>query len=496
MPLGKDVIEIGPENFVRGMSTSSFISDGGFAPNIGLTDTACNPQAIPGVLHGPSVETDGDGSNVLDNDEFVVASSPDHQTSGTFFRIMCTQRSNNQSKYYSYDGSVLADITNGTDSTNSDYDKGSTDMIVYKGETYITTKAKLCRFSSADTFDFGFATLGGEFYSPLLVFEDNLYYGDGHELKRMTSAGGTPATILTLPVGSVITALGIDRGTGKILVANIGTGILSGGNVSNTLSGRYYLNWYDGFSNKVSKVVEVDDQIFSLYSIGNTTYVGYGQNIGFINGSGVTFLRRLRNVDPDVDELPYRHNIANIGSTLYVVDGHTVLAYGEILPGRKVWWPVFEAPSNTTIQAIMHVGSNKLGISYKAAGGSPGVFSTIDVRDTSTIGTMNFISNKFNFTRPINIQSIYLEYITAIDNNSTTGRNLFIFLASEGYDTQNELTKEGEANLDNTSGSTIYEIYPVIGVPADKTWGFQLRYLQQSTNWGLRRILIYYDQLE
>lgn len=53
MPLGLQVLEIGPNDWIRGASTSSFISDAGFAPNLGALDTQLNPQVEPGVLYGP-----------------------------------------------------------------------------------------------------------------------------------------------------------------------------------------------------------------------------------------------------------------------------------------------------------------------------------------------------------------------------------------------------------------------------------------------------------
>lgn len=419
----------------------------------------------------------------------IIASCPDHQAAGSDARLVVTQESDNTGHYFRYNGTKLGAILE-DDTDNTDYDKGSTNMVVYGNSTYIATKGSLIRLSGSDTWSVSHQeeALGGEFNHPLLVFENSLYIGDGNELKRITSDGGASSVVLTLPTNEIITALGIDRGTGKILIASR-SGPQSG-NVSNTLTTTNSLSWYDGFSNKVSKYVRVDDQILSFHNVGNVTYVGYGQNVGFISGSGVRFLRKLRNVDLAVDELPYKDNFANIGSTLYVVDNHVVMAYGEILPGRKVWWPVFEAPSNTRIDAIMPLGSNKLGVSYATKN-----FISLDVTDTDTIGTLRLVTNKYTFPRPIQIQSIYMEYITAIANNSTTGRTLNIFFAHEGYNTSNTLSREGESSLHNTSGSTLYEMYPVLGV-ADKTWGFQLEYIQDTTNWGFRRMLVYYNFIE
>src|SRR3990167_7097663 len=481
--IGAKTLEINATDIaLRGMSTSPFVADGAFAPNIGLLDSQFNPQAQPGVIYGVAAEVNGDGSAVLTDE--IIASCPDHQAVGTDARLVVTKESTGSWKYYRYSGTALGTLLE-ADTTNTDYDHGSTDMVVYKGRTYITTKGTMIELSGSDTWNKSYFALTSSFYHPMVVFEDNLYIGNGNALLRQTSAGGTPAIILTLPTGDIITALGIDRGTGELLV----TTITGASNVSNTLTNISKLNWYDGFSNKVDKSVQIDDQVFSMYSVGNTTYMGYGQSIGYLNGSSISFLRRLRNVALDDTELPYKHKFAHIGSTLFVADGHIVLAFGEIIPGRKVWWQIFEAASNTQIDAIMPVGSNKLGISYATT-----KFSTIDITDTSTISTLRLVTNKLNFERPIILRNVYFEYVTAIATGSAN-RTLELYDVSTGYDTAVILNKEGESNLANTSGSTIYEIYPVIGFN-DATRGFQLHYLQTTTNWGLRRILINYDFYE
>jgi hypothetical protein len=479
---GRNQLEIGPAEIARGMSTSPFISDGGFSPGLGSLDSVLNPQIKPGVIYGPAAEVNGDSDTILTGE--FIASSPYHD--GSSERIAVAKQTDGTAKYYRYSGtSNKLTALSGTDSTNSDYQKGSTDMRVYKGATFITTRGAVIKWSGTSTFNFSYHAFTNAGKHPMIVFEDNLYYGDGNLLKRQTNVSGTPATILTLPTGYFITALEVDRGTGRILIA-----ASLGLNVNNTRSVTNKLHWYDGFSNKVDKVVEVDDQIFALYALGNTVFAGYGQNVGYISGSGVNFLRKLRYVGLALEELPNRHNFANIGNTLYVVDNKIILAFGEILPGQKIWWQAFK--SSVRIDSIMPLGNNRLGFSYTTS-----IFSTLDISTTSTISTLRFISNRYSFPRPIIIKSIYLEYVDALADASAN-RTLNIYLPQEGFDTANQLALLGGTSLQNNSGGNLYELFPVIGIPNNKNkmMSFQIEYIQSTTNWGLRRIIIYYDFYE
>src|SRR3990167_5587824 len=172
------------------------------------------------------------------------------------------------------------------------YIKGYTDIITYRGETYVTAQQHITRWQNDNTIDQKFyAFTTANVPHPAIVFENNAFYGDNNLLLRQTTAGGTPATILTLAVGEIIITLGIDPGSGKMLISTT-----SSLNVSNDKTSINKLHWYDGLSNKVLKVIYVEDQILGFHSVEGITYCGYGQNLGYITGSGVKFLRKLINV--------------------------------------------------------------------------------------------------------------------------------------------------------------------------------------------------------
>ncbi|GAH12414.1 unnamed protein product, partial [marine sediment metagenome] len=154
--------------------------------------------------------------------------------------------------------------------------------------------------------------------------------------------------ILTLgAVSEMISALGIDQGTGKMLVAT---------NATNYSGSKYHTSKvyiYDGFSNKALRVVPVEGLITSFKSVGNTTFVFYGNKLGYWTGSGIEYIRTLNFDKSNGSTLIYPHRACGIDNTLYYVDdigglgpsdtaaiNKQIMAYGEIINGPKVFYPV------------------------------------------------------------------------------------------------------------------------------------------------------------
>ena len=478
--LGAQQIVIGQENFLRGMSTSREVSDGGFSPEtVGL-----NLLVTPGLIRNSVNTVDSDTDTVLGGD--ILASAPDHQTAGTDPRAIVT----GDRKYFRYNGTKLGSaLTTDTDNAVGNYAKGFVDMVQYKGATFTTLKNNIVKWSGASTFDTTFKA--SDFTNvadmhPALVFEDNLFYGDGNLLRRQTTATDTTiATILTLPSDDHIIALGIDRGTGKMLISTTSTF-----NVSNTLTAIHKLHWYDGFSNKVSKVVHVDDMITAFYGIGNTVYVGYGLNLGVISGSGIRFLRKLNEVTLAVSQLPYKQNFTNIGSTLYVVDGDRILAYGPILSGGpNVFYYLYknDITSDADFDTIFYAGNNKIGFNC-----ATNIFHTLDtssLADTST-GSI-FQSNWYYFPRPVIIRKAIMEFAENADD-STPNVNTSNVNLQYKYNDGTVRTSIVEGG-NYTGGRDIQHIVSFIPTP---TTTFRFITGVQSQNVGIRKIIIYYDFVE
>ena len=470
--LGLRHIEIDASNFLRGMSSGGDISDGGFSPDT----EAVNPIIEPGVLFAPAAAADADSDNRLSTTIEIIASAPDMANLGVDNRLLVGANSSDDGTFYRYNGTKIIAAAYATDTTRN-YVKGYTDIITYRGEAYVTSQSHIARWQNDNTItqDF-FVFTTSNVPHPALVFEDNAYYGDNNLLLRQTSVAGTPATILTLAVGEIIIALGIEPGSGKMLIATT-----SSLNMSNTLTSINKLYWYDGSSNKTLKAIYVEDQILGFHSVAGITYCGYGQNLGYITGSGIKFLRKLINVTLSSEELPYKHNMTSIGSTLYVADGNKILAYGPIKQGGEnvFYYCARNKVNNLVFQSIFNVGSNKIGYSFL------GEFRTVDFSSSATLDSFTLITNWLAFPRPVFPRSVYLEYLNQIASTDN-----FTISYTDRNDNGIGLTADP---LTQTSVRSV----SFIGFRnTDSIRSFRLTITNATENDGLIRVIIYYDFAE
>lgn len=485
--IGSQQLIIDWKNFTAGMSTSDDIQDGGFSPKVTVSSAEqgqVNLISKPGVLYGSGTATDADPTtSILDAE--IIAGTQDHNTSDIDSGLFVADNGT----FYKYNGTrtQYPNEASAEDSANT-FQEGFTDAMTFAGASFFTSKEKITKWSGASTFDHDYTTsafTNTTYPHPNTVFENNGFYGDKNLLLRQTSVTATPTTILTLSSDSVIIALGIDPGTGKMLIST--TNNL---NISNTLPSLNRVLWYDGFSNKVSKSIIVEDAVLSFRSLGSAVMVTYGLNVGYLNGSGIQFLRKLNNAGLIQDELPYKHHTAVIGNTYYVVDKNQILAFGDVLPGKKVWYHAWEAVSgpgtSADIRAIFPVGSNKLAISVETND-----LYVFDV--TASGGRIRFATHKYNFERPVYIRSAVIEYADAVAN-ADNNRNLYY--SSDAFATETELAIEGNttATLKNETGGTVLQQENIIGVSA-KTRIAQFRYYS-AVAYGVKRIIIYYDYAE
>ena len=479
--LGKNTLVIDADNFTRGMSSSAEVADGGFSPD---TD-AVNLIAVPGVLYAPALPTDK-STNLVGE---IIASCED--PTGTFSRIMVSQDSDQDGRVFSLSTSNALALIGSEDASGMNYIQGITDMIAYKGEVYITTSDEIVRVSDiagTPTLDTTFTSGSFGFNTaphPALVYEDNAYYGDGNQLWKQTAAGTPPTVVLTLTTGSVIVALGIDPGSGKMLLSYMGQF-----NVSGTVATQARVGFYDGFSNKLSRTVLVDEMITAFPTAEGVQYAAYGQNLGYWNGSGVSFLRNFPNIAYDNTELLYKHHFASIGSTLYFLDNLQIIAHGHITQsGPKVFYPAFKNNVNANnLTHICNIGSGNLGMSFSSA-----KFYTWNTQSVASTNTMAWVTNQYRFPRPIIIRGIFAEWYDSIAAGVTPGTLTYVNRSVIG--SSGSFLSMG--SLANGAASAVRETTSeVIGMANPKGRTFKFRYATDTTNLGLARLIVYYDIAE
>lgn len=491
--IGKLPLIIDASDFVKGMSTSEEVSDGGFSP---ATD-AVNPQITPGAIYAPANDTDK-STNLVGE---IIASCVEPKED--FNRIAVSTDSTDDGRVYSVDAD--GDLTLiGAEDTGRNYIQGRIDIIPYKDEVYITTDTHIVRLydvgGTLDTLNTSWASFTNSVYvpHPALVYEDNAYYGDGNLLLRQTAANSAPATILTLPVDVTIIALGIDPGSGRMLISYI-QGFELGG-ISLTSSHLAKVGFYDGSSNKLSRTVIVEEAITAFPTAGGVQYVAYGRNLGYWNGSGVTFLRRFPNIAYSNTELMYKHHFAAIGSTLYLIDNLQIIAHGPIISGgSRVFWPAFQNNNNSNnLTHIYSLGNDLLAMSYSSA-----QHWTVSVTSTASTNTMAFVTNWYRFARPIILRSAYVEFTDSISSGTSPATIYFGNRSYHGNTTG--FPNQFESLTSSTGGATRETIRPIaIQAGNDSTTGaqphigraFRFRINTDTNNFGIARIIIYYDAYE
>lgn len=490
--IGRHQIVIsGQELASKGMSSGQDISDGAFSPET----EAVNFLAQPGVIYAPAAEANADIGGELAGVGEIIATSPDHNVFAGDPRLLVSAKGNGDGSFHRYDGtSITAASPYATDTTNN-YGKFFTDIINYAGETYVTAKELVKRWTSTGTLAdlTGGAFTNTTYPHPAIVAFNNAYYGDGNLLLRQTAANGALATILTLSANEIIIALGIDPGTGKILISTS-----SSLNVNNTLPAIYRIHWYDGSSSQPSKTIQVEGMITAIHSHSGVIFVGYdGNNVGYLNGSGINFLRKLINAsNTDVDQIITKHSFCSMGRTLCVIDGAKVLAYGPIITGgNPIWYYIaankFSSPNK--FLCIFNAGSNKLGLSAATE-----KFYTTDITSKATIDNLDLYSDWYYFQRPVFIRNMYVQFAEA-ENTANWAFTYFDGSSAAAINTlarmEGAITPVLEADYyvnfaDNadTAGNT--------GEGHQALRAFKLRGVNGTANKGIKQIIVYYDSAE
>jgi len=480
--IGSKYIIIDWKNWAQGMTTSNFTEDGGFGKGTGgASSSAVNPIASPGLMHFPAASVDKSGT--LEGE--IIMSCEDSQSVSPADKIVVSKTASGAgAKFYKYkSGTLTIASTNGTDSTRT-YEQGMSDMTNFGGYVYGTSRTAVFEYvTSSGTVTQSYYDLTASYSNanlvphPVLVYENNLFYGNGNKLLRQTDIGVAPVVILTLDTQQVIVALGIDPGSGLMFISTSNVP-----NIDGTLTPIAKVLYYDGFSNKPRKSVIVDDMITCFYTVGGTVFIGYGQNIGYWTGTGIQFLRAL-NISLDRTQLLFKHHITNLGSVLYILENEKILAYGEVIQGQgKSWWYLYlnyPSGSSVTISSLFDLPSNKLGYSFSSA-----KFYTIDTSSTSDKDTNALLfSRKYNFPRPVTFNSVVIDYGSTI-TASTTIATVYLFLDN------------GDAPLIATVTTTQSGTYTfTCPYPTAMTRSIQIRY-SPSTNLGIEKATIFYNDKE
>lgn len=469
--IGRKLFQWDAKDQAKGMSTSDDMPDAGFSPS---TDQI-QLTKVPGVAYAPAQATDS-STNV---DAAMIASCED--PTGSYDRVYVSS-STPDGQFYSLVSGVITK-RGSLDSTHQ-YVQGKTDMMGIFGEVYTTTNSTIVRWSSigsSNTFDTAWATFTSSTAPhPTLRYNGFGYYGDGNLLLRQSAANVAPITILTLPAGSIIVALGIDPGSGLMLISVIGQI-----NLSDQINSGASVIFYNGSSSTFQRQVQVDDMVTAFPATEGALYAAYGQNLGQWNGSGITFLRKM-NVDFAFVQLMYKQHFTSIGSTLYMIEKHKIIAYGPIQQkGPNIFYPAFaNTPSGvaTNLTHIANTGQNVMSYAYISA-----KFFLWDVSSVATSNTIDLFTNEYEFDDEFWIYWIRVIWKTSVNNGVDPGS--LRLLDQDGVVQSVNPSTSGVMDLKNTSGAgSAFKDLLNLNVRLKQV---QIELISDIVNPGIRRIIVY-----
>lgn len=472
--VGKHQIQLGAEQFISGMSSSDFATDGA----LGTSSTGLNPFVQPGVMYGLANGTDV-STNVSGN---LIASTEDSQAVSPLNRYFIDDASG-AANYYSFNGTSFTKQKTGS----ATFISGKSDLISFDSLFFATTATTLVSWNGTSTVNESVQTLGdSNAHHPLLLYQGFMWVGDGNTLSTQTSNGsGTGAyttSVLVLGAKEKIVALGVDPMSGLMMIS-----VQTIYDVSDTIPSQKIIYLYDGVSAKPTRKILVDDLITAFYNVEGSVYIGAGQTIGVWNGNGVTFLRKLKNVTLDNKDLPYKHHFTNIRSILLIVDGASILAYGAVVSGKKTFF--YTASGTTKFSIVAPVGSNRFVVACGTTlYTTPFIATRYDLSSTSA-GTPSLYFNNIYFPRPIFIRRIRV-ITTGITTTSGPGIGGLV-----AFDEKNNGVSPQVSTFKVLSANS-----PTYNFDFDfttlKLMGLQIRINSDTQGYGIVRAYIYYDIAE
>jgi len=452
-------------DFNRGISLTENHNNGGFSgarEGIGLFAE----QAA--ILYPQPARTDLDADNsdvVTDN---VVCFAADPTFLGNDGYAL-----DEDGKFYTIDGSTVT--LRQTDATNS-YNDGTSDMLVYKNSLFATSTTDIAKLDGSDltsldhdwwTNTLSKSALSSTFRHPMEIVEDILYIAD--EYKIHTWDGTTAvASAMLLPDDYNITNL-IKHTDGRHLLAFVS----QTANAGHTKKAAARCFVIDTVNLEFVREIEIDAQVEGSRNVGGVIYVTYGNKLGYFNGDGISFLRKIESATT------YKHQLANVDDILLVRDENGILAYGDLGLGNIFWYVYADertAPQRE-IDAIYYAGDNTVLLSSTGR--------LLDLIDLDTFaGASNFDSNFYSFPEKVWIRKITVECET---------------LASGSDITLHSVDKNGTAtelfDLTFAADGAIDFKEKFVNIYITSLWKLRVAFAAGNTK-GIRSVTIHYESAE
>jgi hypothetical protein len=493
------VITIGAKDFVRGVSTSDNLSDGGYSPK----SKGQNLLANIGCLNPIPTYTDR-STNVINN---IIAINPSNTNlSGSYDAIMVSQREptggtpetpSYGASFYTWNAgtATLRDTDANGDSKNRVFLAKYTDIIRFNGDVYVSSNNDVSFLGGSDMttsndYDWFSTTrdtpgaLSTNAWHRLLVWDKKLWITDGSYLHYFD---GTDIVEKGLDLSGIelhnITAIGNYEASGDMIIATA-PNITDGHNQQSKI-----LIWDGNETTAVNRETHVMGMITAFFNHGGVTYVFYNNMFGYFNGNGITPLRRL-NIEQSATALDSQYifpsKVTSINDTIYIAEDEDILAYGKLYPrGNRVFYYPFK--EGNQIHSIMGFADDKLAVASGTTGDPFTIdFGEITVTDSST--KSSWVSNVYDLPSNSRIDKIEILFETALVASDRI--DVSIYPSSD----PNAATTPANGSITYTALGAISE-YTIRGIDVE-TASLQLFVQWVAGSTSIRQIKVYYDAIE
>lgn len=443
-------------DWARGVSITENHNDGGFSP---LKRGHNLSVAQGGILFPKPAGTDLAGATVVAS---IIAFTADPSFLGNDAYGLDTG-----GNFYTVDGATVTKRQ--TDAVKT-YTSGTSHLKTFLGSLFATSGTDIAKLDGSDlssidhdwwTATAGESALQSSYRHPMEVVEDTLYIADQYRIH--TYDGSTTVyEAMVLPSLYNITSMIVHTDGRHLLVF-----VAETANFSHTARARAKLFMIDTLDLEFIREIDIDGQVEGVINVGGVIYCTYGNNLGYFNGDGLTFLRKLANATT------YSHNLANMEGTLLVRETNGLLAYGNLGLGNVFWYPWDNAWALT---AIYYAGDNTVMTSSSD--------EKLNKLDFDTYGGAGiWDSNQYSFAGKVWIRKIVVESET---------------LESGGNITFSSINKNGTAAVIGTltfaADGAISEKTMTCNIYTDL---FRLRIAFDALNTkGIRKITIHYEDGE
>jgi hypothetical protein len=515
--------QLDSDQFIKGITTSSNMLDGGLSPESDSINLVVNPGVVYATASPVTISSSINGRVVSSCSDSSFGYAGANQV--TKFILTDNYPTNNHGELYSLISGSLNSL--GSFGSQNIY-MGLSDMVVY-GNISTDPTIMITTDTGINTVAYNYSTKAIDSSSshspsgwqtqpsPMVVFNKLLFYANGNYLHTYNSIGQVfTDAVLTLQTDQVITALDIDPGTGRLIVgvATRNAAISSsnaGGNGTTSFTSPCFIGLYDGVDpTQFLRKVPVDGPVTTFKNCGGKTYIFYGNCLGIWTGSGIQFLRRLYTQSQGVQfNNVYKCKVSNFDNFLLYVSNttinnsylnntpNTLMAYGEVQAGIPAFFPLVGLPGSgsstgTGLDFVDYAGQGAVIYSYNLKLYSVNLFSKSNVISTGDNSPL-LVSKRIPFPGPVMLNFVRIFYEDSFNSvSSTFGKVSIVDDNRQIAYSESIPSTASEVGMTGSNGAWVDVKCQI------KTTEIQILYqwLETSTNHGITKMIVFYTPYE